>query len=190
VNIFTITHLLLPFFHHGNTSIPIWILSILIKTEPFNPFHKVLRQNFSIETKTIAYHFDQYFCVTSEQLQINAIYAEMNGFQINPDGWFFNIFAYKHYSGMSCLDWLSRPDFEPSYSICLYGMEELQTVYKREYHNPQISRYSKELCDLLVLCKFQDLIRRSSREMKMVHVPILATAHDYDCVVRILKRDK
>ena len=42
-------------------------------------------------------------------------------------------------------------------------------------------------CSLLVVCKFQELIRGSVASMKELNVPLLATSHEYDFIAEFRK---
>jgi hypothetical protein len=54
----------------------------------------------------VAAHCDRFFRREAARYPIGAAYAEMNGFDINPDRWFFDLFAYERHGGPAYYDWL------------------------------------------------------------------------------------
>lgn len=77
-------------------------------------------------------------------------------------------------------------------------MESLQQVYQQivgggvydSYSpgsNSEIERLqaANEFSDLLVVLRFQHLIRRSAAYMRQVKMPVLATSHDFDFIYEV-----
>lgn len=114
-----------------------------------------------------------------------AAYTEMNGFCINPDLWFCDLFAYHQYGGHDDYDWLADWQSEESGSFVIEGLEPLQAVYASDAFRDKRFADASMLTDLLVVIKFQDLIRRASRHMQELRFPLLATAHDYDFIYEV-----
>jgi len=148
---------------------------------PQSPFHLVTDLHFTNDIQDIALAFDNFIELNEKKLAIEAIYTETNGFDINPDRWFFDIFAYSTYGGHDDYDWLSDWQSEYAPSITLTGMERLQEVYASEYSNRGYSD-ARDFASLLVVLRFQDLIHKSAGSMKRLRVPLLATSHDYDLI--------
>jgi hypothetical protein len=111
---------------------------------PPSPFTLVLDVAISNEPADAARHFDAFFESEAKRTIVAAAYTEMNGFYINPDLWYCELFAYTAYGGHGdyngLSDWQSG-DF-PSYP--LRGMETLQKVYASDawrnesYRDPRI----------------------------------------------------
>lgn len=198
-----------------------------------SPFHAVLTLEITNKPQEVAESFDTFIQQSATSCTIGAVYAEMNGFDINPDRWFFNIFVYadSDVSGKDNGSFLgdSAPCDE-SNEIVITGLEELQAVYRnkciydgsdedtqvddpyrwkkmiRFYFTPFKKLFGRstpaaipskepypfeaaaEFATLLVLLKFQNLIRQSAPLMKNVHCPLLATAHDWDVVYTYTKK--
>jgi hypothetical protein len=188
MNIFTLQEYLSPAIRKGNISLPLTVLTCLMLCQKRTPFNAVTWATFSNSPKRIAKKLDQIIEQESKKFTVAAIYVETNGFYINPDGWYFSGFAYKSYGGHEDYDWLAYPDYEDPLEITLTGMEGLQQIYTEYYTKPGIPEGVKDYCDLLVVCKFQDLIRRSIRFMHTRNIPILATGHDYDFIAEFTKR--
>src|ERR1700722_16357461 len=72
---------------------------------PRCPFDAVLDVSITNDPEDAAQHFDRFFERESKQFQIGAAYTEMNGFDINPDRWFCDLFAYAEDGGDDEYDW-------------------------------------------------------------------------------------
>ena len=57
-----------------------------------------------------------------------AYYCEMNGFTINWDKWFINLFSYKYLNNLDW-DWLSDFNDMTSNDFVITGFEDLQQVF-------------------------------------------------------------
>src|SRR5437899_3273992 len=136
---------------------------------PPSPFHIILDLSITTNPKAVAVWFDQFFRQQSARFQIGAAYTEMNGFCINPDLWFCNAFAYQQYGGLDDYDWLSRWQSEDSGICTIEGLESLQEVYASDAFRDTRFSEACDVTDLLVVIKFQDLIRRAVPHMQRLH---------------------
>jgi hypothetical protein len=122
----------------------------------------------------------------NKRFSVKAIYLEMNGFDINPDRWYFDLFGYESTPlNDDSLDWLSEwqsPDYP---TVTLTGLESIQELYANYINNKlykdQDRAYNEELATLLVMAKFCKLIAESL-DNKSLGVPVYATAHDFDII--------
>lgn len=146
---------------------------------PESPFHIALDLRVTNDVRDIAAHFDGFFRQESARFDIAAAYTEMNGFDINPERWYFDVFAFKTYGGHADYDWLSDWESERYPEMTITGLEPLQEVYENSYGERRFEDAS-DLAALLVVTRFQDLVRRSAAEMSELSYPLLATAHDYE----------
>lgn len=126
--------------------------------------------------------FIQEDCVVNE---IKAIYVEMNGFDINPDKWFFNFFGYKAFeTDLDDLDWICEWDWESDSYVVLTGMERTQKAFETFINSPEIQNSeeeNKEICLLLVLTKFINLFERTLKKSALPEqYNFFYTAHDFD----------
>lgn len=149
---------------------------------PDSPFHQVLELKISNSPIKVARFFDKYFNKISAHHTIRAAYTEMNGFSINPDRWYFNVFSYEQSGGHDDYDWLSNPQSVNDETITITGFEPLQKVYASKAFSDECYDDASSLTNLLVVIKFQALIKESARYMKELKFPLLATAHDYDFI--------
>jgi len=71
--------------------------------------------------------------------------------------------------------------------MTLTGLEALQAVYDSDAFRDTAYREACEFCSLVVVTKFQDLIRRSLPFTRELDVPVLATSHEYDFIAEFRK---
>lgn len=143
-----------------------------------SPFNLVKDLSFTNPPRKVAKVFDRFIKKQQKKISVKAIYTETNGFDINPDRWFFSLFAYREYHGHDDYDWLAQPDAYDKKDFVLQGMEKLQKIYASE----DLSAEAAYLSSLLVVIKFQQLIQRAVPFMRYKDMPILATSHDYDFI--------
>jgi hypothetical protein len=162
-------------------------LSELPKTD----FHKILGKDLKHLTASLANYIDDFYKTSKEKIDVKAIYSEMNGFTINYDLWFIDLFAFTKCGGVDDLDWLS--DFEVSSydSLTITGFEDLQTVYEDYMENEKWKDNDLvetcEVCELLIILRLQELFREAKKlavdkKLESADIPIFVTAHDYDLI--------
>lgn len=155
---------------------------------PRSPFHIILDLSITTKPLDLAAGFDEFFQQVGASFKIGAAYTEMNGFDINTDLWFCQPFAYKSYGGRDDYDWLSDWQGETEGIIPIKGLEALQEVYAGDAFRDEQFDDACSVTSLLVVIRFQDLIRRAASHMRELRFPLLATAHDYDFIYEI-RRD-
>ena len=146
------------------------------------PYHVALDLKISNDPKDAARHFDKFFKAESKRITLAAAYTEMNGFDINPDRWYCDLFGYSRDGGQDDIEWLSSEESKrfPEYQI--NGLERLQSVYAND---PSAEyREARYMCSLLVVVKFQRLMEAAVRPMKELRFPLYVTAHDFDFIAR------
>lgn len=155
-------------------------------------FKSLLQNDLTNSPITVADHIDRFIAYCEESDPIEAIYLEMNGFDINVDRWYFDSFGYRRYIDTpDALEWLPYWDFEwaagPFETIDLTGLEELQSDYdwysNKQGHEDSIARTAADIATPLVMCRFARLIERAIATRKIEkHLWILASAHDFDII--------
>ena len=114
----------------------------------------------------------------------------MNGFDINPDRWYFDFFAYTEYgSDPDDLEWLCDWESPTWKDVTLEGLEAVQAdfdwYHSNEIWNDKTFESAYDVSLLLVMCKYVALIESSLRSgARTKSIPVLATAHDFDIVGR------
>lgn len=177
---YSLAQKLSPGIQKGETQPAVKKISDTLRKLPHSPFHRVLDLDFTNPPETIAACFDQFLLEQKSKYAVGAVYTETNGFDINPDSWYFDLFAYTEYGGLDDCDWLSDWNSGEVPSQTLSGMEELQEVYASDEAEEEKYESAREFCSLLVVVKFQDLIRRSVPPMRELSVPLVATGHGFD----------
>ncbi len=179
---FEIQNELMPVLRAGDTARCERTVADRLAGLPQSPFHVAIDLTITNTPADIAAHFDGFFRQEAKRFKIGAAYTEMNGFDINPDRWFFDVFAFREYGGLDDYDWLADWQSENYVDMTITGLERLQAVYAGPAFRDKRFKDAGHLAGLLVVTKFQDLIRRAAPLMHELHFPLLATAHDYDFI--------
>ena len=174
------------------------ILLVETKLKELTPtdFNKLLGKNLLHQTDKLVDYFTDFHKKVKSNLDIKAIYGEMNSFTINCDLWFLDLFVYDKVGGLDDTDWLA--DWEEGNSteerFPLTGYEELQKVYQDYQDNEKYSdskiQAASDLAELLIMLRYQELIRAVTRTAKQkdlpwATIPVFATVHDnYDTVYK------
>jgi hypothetical protein len=160
-----------------------------LKKLPDTPFHNVINFRFTNKPQDIAEYFATFLQKEKKRIDIKAIYAETNGLDINPEIWYFNLFAYEKYGGHDDYDWLSDWKSDDCESVSLTGLEEIQIIYENFEEGEYEDDYSdaRDLCSLLVVLYFHHLIKKAAPLVADLNIPILATSHDYDLIYEYSK---
>jgi hypothetical protein len=173
---------LMPVLRSGDTARCERAVSERLVALPQSPFHIALDLAITNSLVDIAAHFDGFFRQEAARFKLGAAYAEMNGFDINPDRWFFDVFAFSEYGGHDDYDWLADWQSGSYDDMTITGLERLQEVYASPAFRDERFTDASYVAGLLVVTKFQDFIRRAAPQMRELHFPLLATAHDYEFI--------
>ena len=177
-------------FRNSDNSWAIQFLEVRLAAQKTKRFKGLLNRNFTNPPRRIHSAINRFIAACAKKYAIKAVYLEMNGFDINPDGWYFDFFGYsKRGSKVSDLEWLCNWEPPPWPEVVLKGLESVQADFKW-YHAKEIWQDHDfdrvyDLAVLLVMCKFVSLIEASLATGPLVKsIPVLATAHDFDIVGR------
>jgi hypothetical protein len=173
---------LMPVLRAGDTAHCERAVAERLAALPQSPFHIAINLSIANTPLDVAAHFDGFFRQESARFKIGAAYTEMNGFDINPGRWFFDVFAFTEYGGHDDYDWISDFQSESYDEMTVTGLEGLQEVYASPAFRDKRFNDASNIAGLLVVTKFQDLIRRAAPHMRELHFPLLATAHEYDFI--------
>jgi hypothetical protein len=159
-------------------------------------FKFLLRENFRNDPGRIGNDINTFVINCEKHFDIKAVYLEMNGFDINPDRWFFDFFGYKTlYNNTDdiagFLDWLAYWDSQDWPDVTLLGLEKTQKEFdwysNKNGYKDDSAQLPEELATLLVMCKFTRLIQKSVQSGKIEKkIPIFATAHDFDIIPKFM----
>jgi hypothetical protein len=151
-------------------------------------FKNLLAGDFTNEPASIAAHLNDFIAFCEAKFPVQAVYLEMNGFDINVDLWYFDSFGYKRYVDTSDdLEWLPYWNSANYPIVPLTGLEAVQREYdwysNHGGYKDTAARTAADLASLLVMCRFGRLISRAVATQKVKrHLPILASAHDFDII--------
>jgi hypothetical protein len=148
------------------------------------PFHAILNHSISNDPRSVAVYLNRILEKESERFIIAAAYTELNDFNINPDRWFCDTFAYDFDGGNRDYDWLAdwKSERAPSYEIT--GLEPLQSIFASQSFEDSRFEESRILCEILIVIRFQKLIQTAVSEMNKYKFPLYVSAHDYDFIAR------
>jgi hypothetical protein len=157
----------------------------VLRRLPKSPFHIAADLSISNNPIEAALHFDHFYLTEMSRFKVEAVYTEMNGFDINPDRWYCDLFAYEADGGMHDYDWLAYWQSGVAEEYTITGLEKLQAVYdSKAIRNPAYSEASY-LSTLVVVTKFQRFMQLVFEQMNSLKVPLYVTAHDFDYIARI-----
>lgn len=177
-------------FRSGEIAAASEFLEKQLKAFPVQRFASLSRLSFTNLPAGLLSQINAFIELCGQQFDVQAVYLEMNGFDINYSRWFFDFFAYSTYSaGDDDLDWLC--DWQsPEWPSCtLTGLEEIQVDYRWYNENKKYKEapYVEvvEIANLLVMVRFVQLIEETLNSGPLVkEVPLLVTAHDFDTIAR------
>jgi hypothetical protein len=161
-------------------------VSEVLQALPRTPFHIAADVAIANDPADAASHFDRFFRDESKRMGVKAVYTEMNGFDINPDRWYCDLFAYDTDGGLEDFDWLSDWQSEPFEQYTITGLESLQAVYASKAFRDPANSDACYMSSLVVVAKFQRFMQQASGFMVDLRVPFYVTAHDYDYIARLV----
>jgi hypothetical protein len=157
-----------------------------LRALPPSPFHLAAELSIANDPADAAQHFDHFYRTESKRRAVKAVYTEMNGFDINPDRWYCDLFAYTSDGRLDDFDWLSDWQSEPFEAYTITGLEPLQAVYAGAAFRDPAYEDACYLSSLVVVSRFQRFMQRAAALMTKLRVPLYVTAHDYDYIARIV----
>jgi hypothetical protein len=155
---------------------------------PQSPFHVATEVAITTPPEAVATFFNDFMRNAAKQAPLKALYAEMNGFTVNYDRWFFDAFAFETDEGREGYEWLANFSASSDTSLVITGMERLQAIYEP----PACGRFSQQhpdaaaITEVLVIVRFQRLLQQALPHLSR-KVPLLASAHDYSDYIAEIK---
>ncbi len=180
------------YIRSGNLDDGINLLETGLQNCVSSRFKTLIGSKFSNNPDEVANELSNFINSCQKKFDVKAIYLEMNGFDINPDKWYFDYFGYKEYNeDPDDLDWLTDWDSDDWPEMTLSGLEKAQedfgwySGHLTQGYKDKDAKVAAEYATLLVMCKFAELIRNArSTGLITKKIPILATAHDFDIIPR------
>lgn len=163
---------------------------------PQTDFHQLIGMNLLHMESELDKYISKFYSIVKLKYALNfgkklkAFYCEMNGFTINYDRWFIDLFSFSKI-GEEDYDWLADYDHLTKNDLTITGFENLQKVYEDVYKNkkyeiPEIEQ-AYEVSELLIILRLQELFRKTyqsakSNGKKWTEFPVFVTAHDYEMI--------
>jgi len=178
-------------FKNNNVAGAISQLEEFISTHDAQKFACVVGASFLNPSSSVLAELNRFVEANEKQFDVKAVYVEMNGFDINYDRWYFDLFAYSSYSpNGDDTEWLCEWQSDHWPEIELTGMASAQEAFAW-YHEQCIWKSQPDLkpiyeaAMLLIMAKFAGFV---GSVLKAGHftkpIPILATAHGFESVAR------
>ncbi len=173
---------------------------------PITDFHKILGRNLLHLTSDLINHIKEFDKSTNAVLKKRqgtiknllrlgkdvkpaAYYCEMNGFTINYDRWYIDLFSFEKYS-LSDWDWLSDFYDSTATDFTITGLEDIQKAFEDVHENnrfqePNIDK-AYGVCELLVILRLQELFQKiyKTTRNEWTTIPMFVTAHDYELIFK------
>lgn len=164
---------------------------------PLSDFHYAIDKDLlHLKGPLTAYLNYSYTVMTEdEELDIKALYVEMNSFTIQYDQWFLHLLAYESLVDRDSHDRLTDFSAESEKTLTITGFETLQETNKKYmqtegYRNDQL-RQACELQEYLIILRVQELVRHTINANKgkapWADIPVLVGAHDYDDLIVMIQ---
>lgn len=113
---------------------------------PRSPFDVAINLEISNDPGDAAEHSDRFFRAEGQRFKVAAAYTEMNGFDINQDLWYCDLFAYASYGGHDDYEWLCNPPSQPFKEYVIKGLETAQAAYASDAFHDERLREGAEMC--------------------------------------------
>jgi hypothetical protein len=164
---------------------------------PSSGFHTLLGKDLLHLQGALTAYFSYFHTAMTEEeeLDIKALYLEMNSFTTQYDRWFLHLLAYDSLINRDNLDWLTDFSGESEKTFTITGFEALQEANKQYmqtegYRNDQL-REACELQEFLVILRVQELVKQTIHANKgkapWADVPVFVGAHDYEDLIFIVQ---
>jgi hypothetical protein len=184
------------FIQTGQIETAIQEAETLLGKLPVSDFHYLIGKDLLHLQGPLTGYFNYFYNVMiEEELNVKALYLEMNSFTTQYDRWFLHLLAYESVMSRDNLDWLSDFSGEAEKTLTVTGFEPLQATNKKYmqtegYRNDQL-REACELHEYLVILRVQELVKRTISENKgkapWADVVIFTGAHDYEDLMFVMQ---
>ena len=162
---------------------------------PPTDFHVIIGKNMLHLKDELLAFIDNFYNQAIEKIDVKAIHSEMNGFTINYDLWYLDMFAYKQCEGLDDVDWLAYFNFAADSMMTISGFEDLQKVFEdymvNEKYKDKTLATACEACEYLIILRLQELFREvqtmaKNQNLVWHSISIFTTAHDYELIYKTI----
>jgi hypothetical protein len=188
-----ITKDILPLLEAGHFTAAEDRLAAWMRELPEGPYHVAIAPGTQISNAAseVAEYLDAFYAQAAGEAKPKVLYAEMNAFEINPEEWFFGLFAFAKDGGRESYEWTGDFYAATDENCVIRGLEPLQTVYAEAMRKgaafPRGHDDANRIADVLVIVRFQRLLQEALAHVKH-RVPLIASAHDYDEFIVEIRR--
>jgi hypothetical protein len=167
-----------------------------LKKIPATAFHEIIGKSLTNQDDDLAAWVENFYVKVSKNVEIRALYFEMNEFDINTGLWYIDIFAYSSDGGLDLddMEWLSEFDAdsqtETGKVFAIQGYQKLQSAFEtvKEPGNDDIKN-AKDWAEQIIIARFMELMRAThlaakAKGLKWATIPIYFTEHSYDFIIR------
>lgn len=160
-------------------------------------FHNIIGKDLLHLQGPLTAYFNYFHTVMTEEeeLDIKAMYLEMNSFTTHYDRWFLHLLAYESIMNRDTLDWLTDFSGESEKTLTITGFEALQETNKKYmqtegYRDDQL-RQACELQEYLIILRVHELVKQTVNANKgkaaWADVPVFVGAHDYEDLIFVVQ---
>ena len=164
---------------------------------PASDFQQVIGKDLLHLQPALTQFLDYFYeaMTVEEELEIKAMYVEMNSFTTQYERWFLHALAYESIPRLGDLSWLTDFSGESEKTFTITGYEALQKAnekyMKSEGYRDDQLRQACELHEYLVILRVQELVKHTLTANKgkaaWADVPVFVSAHDYEDLMLIVQ---
>jgi hypothetical protein len=162
---------------------------------PPTEFHFVLDNSLLDQANDLASWTENFYTLATKKNKVEALYFEMNEFDINTDYWYIDSFAFENDGGLDLenMDWLSDFDTdsqtETKTVFKIDGYEKLQKAFENIELETDDLQNARDWCEQIIITRFMELMRTAhltakSKNLNWAKIPIYFTEHSYDFIAK------
>lgn len=170
-----------------------------LKKIPTTEFHSIISQSLIQQTDSLVTWIDNFYKTISKQINIKALYFEMNEFDINTKTWYVDGFAFSEDGGLDLddMEWLCDVTRErmTNKEFILTGYEKIQQAFantEEQIENnelPEEVQNARDWTEQIIIARFMELMRTAhltarQRNLVWATIPIYFTEHSYDFIAK------
>jgi len=162
---------------------------------PTTDFHYVLEKSLVEQSDELASWVENFYKIATKKNKVEALYFEMNEFDINTDHWYIDSFAFSKDGGLDLddMEWLcdfdtdSQTETETVFKIG--GYEKLQAAFESIALDTVDLQNARDWSEQIIIARFMELMTNAhliakAKKLNWAAVPIYFTEHSYDFVVK------
>lgn len=163
---------------------------------PETGFHQIIGKDLLHLQPILGQFLNSFYkaMTEEEELEVKAIFCEMNAFTVNYEHWFLDLYAYETVEEEDTLNWLAEYDGQSEKSLTITGFEALQEANKEymktEGYRDDNRRAACDLHEYLVILRLHQLFKITVQQHKnkaaWAGIPFFVTAHDYEDMIYVV----